>query len=174
MRAVRKVFASVDVCPSCKGAFLDRGEGVATAGQAVEASFLVDDGAAKRRGVGELLCPAEHAETKMIVYVVGDGEDAIEIDVCPLCSGFFLDDGETEALNALDDGIPTTEVVTDSGARFSAPPALDRQEAALDAVRAERGKDGTSLFAAFAADFLKVLARPRTRRHRRERRERHD
>lgn len=152
--AVKRTFAEVDVCPQCAGVFLDPGEGVATHGASSEASFLVRDGRAHLVRSSPYACPSgAHEPTTMQVCAVGFGPSAIEIDYCPKCSGFFLDEGEGAALDALDasedEGRTTT---TASGARFSAPPVVDRQSAAIDQAR---GEEGRSLFEMFAGDLLR-------------------
>lgn len=87
----------------------------------------------------------------MKVYAIGFGEGAIEIDYCATCTGFFLDAGEGAALDALD----ANEVTTASGARFSAPPAVDNQSKAI-AQAQEEGNKG--LFATFVTDMFRSAA----------------
>ncbi len=174
MKLVSKTFAEIDVCPGCHGTWLDPGEAVATFGAGAEMSFLTQEGAARRATATNMPCPAGHAPVMLEIWVVGEGAEAIEIDVCPTCRGFFLDDGEGAALDALRDR--GEDVVTASGARFSAPPAtkpkVDNQARAIDEVTAERGhgvmstmamdsgRGGLSLFDSFARSLFS------TRRHR--------
>lgn len=88
-----------DHCPECQGIFLDKNElkkltGQRNINQLITEYLGVDVGS-------ELLCPScgglmddEHFE----------GEAAkITIDVCTTCHGVWLDDGELDALAALDD-----------------------------------------------------------------------
>lgn len=151
-QVVRKTFAEIDVCPQCSGVFLDPGEGIATHGADSEASFLVHDGRAQIVRISPYQCPSSaHEPTAMKVYAIGFGEGAIEIDYCPRCTGFFLDAGEGAALDALD----ANEVTTASGARFSAPPAVDNQAKAI-AQAQEEGNKG--LFATFVTDMFRSAA----------------
>jgi Zn-finger nucleic acid-binding protein len=150
-QAVKKTFAEIDVCPQCAGAFLDPGEGVAVHGQDAEASFLVREGRAHIVRKSPYQCPSTlHVPTQMDVHAVGHGPSAIEIDYCSACGGFFLDHGEGAALDALE----AEEVKTSSGAKFSAPPPVDRQAQAIEQARA----GGGSFFGAFAEEVLRFAA----------------
>lgn len=171
---VRKTFAEIDVCPQCGGVFLDAGEGVAIHGAEADASFLVKDGRAHLVRASELACPSSaHPATAMNVFAIGFGEQSIEFEHCGACHGVFLDHGEGAAMEAMER--TEQEVTTATGARFSAPPATDRHAAAVDAVRAEKGR---SFFEVFVTDFLRGAARAGAaladaephRRHRRHRR----
>lgn len=132
-------FAEIDTCPRCHGAFFDAGEGVAVHGGHAELQFLVADGKAVRRGPSELRCPAHSAgdggadgeAPLMSVYVIGRGEDAIEVDHCGTCGGFFFDHGEGEALVEVAD---RAELKTGSGASFAAPPRATHDDV-VDAAR---------------------------------------
>lgn len=169
-QVTRHTFAEIDTCPQCGGAFFDPGEGASTHGAAGEASFLVRDGRAQIVRVSPYACPnTSHEPMAMQVYAVGFGENAIEIDYCVRCAGFFLDRGEGAALATLEARPELVE--TASGARFSAPPPLDRQSQAIDQARTEGGK---SVFELFAVDVIEAagrgmrdLARPDARRRRR-------
>jgi len=138
MEAHARQFAEIDVCPRCGGAFFDAGEGVAVHGPAAEPRWLIEDGEAVRQGRAEIRCPAHAVETAgdyrdaprslpsgdapwMDLYLIGDGEAAVEVDLCPTCGGFFLDPGEGLALLDLAGGLEEA-IVTQSGARLAAPP----------------------------------------------------
>lgn len=153
-QVTRQTFAEIDTCPQCGGAFFDPGEGASTHGAAGEASFLVRDGRARIVRISPFACPnAAHEPTPMQVYAVGFGESAIEVDYCPRCAGFFLDRGEGAALAAIEARPDVVE--TASGARFSAPPALDRESQAIEQARAQSDK---SFFELFAFDVLSAAA----------------
>ena len=147
---VKKPFAEIDLCPRCGGIFLDRGEGVALHGADSDPSFLVEDGRAHLVRASELGCPsAAHGPVAMQVFAVGFGGDAIEFEHCPQCRGIFLDRGEDEELEAAaGNGAGFT---TAGGARFSAPPSVDRQAQAIEAARAEKDR---GLFATFFRDLV--------------------
>lgn len=171
----RKTFAEIDVCPQCAGVFLDPGEGLAIHGATSEASFLVRDGRAHVVRKSPYTCPSRtHEATTMDVYAVGFGHQAIEIDYCPRCTGFFLDHGEGAALDAMDSS--DEDVTTTSGARFSAPPAIDNQTRAIEQARSE-GQRG--FFETFVASVVSTAAQAATtmgeanREHRRQQRRRH-
>jgi Zn-finger nucleic acid-binding protein len=149
MEIVRKPFAELDVCPRCGGIFLDRGEGTALHGADSDASFLVEDGRARLVRASELACPsAAHEPAFMDVFAVGYEGEQIEFEHCRACKGVFLDRSEDEALEEAEG----REVRTASGARFSAPPGVDHQSAAIEQVRAEKGE---SLFARFFGDLVR-------------------
>ncbi|AKF10145.1 hypothetical protein DB32_007294 [Sandaracinus amylolyticus] len=151
-QAMRRTFAEIDVCPQCAGVFFDPGEGVSTHGADGEAAFLVRDGRARIVRNSPYTCPAgTHEPIGMQVYAVGFGESAIEIDYCPRCTGFFLDCGEGAALAALERGDDTVE--TSSGARFSAPPKVDRQAEAIAQAQRESSR---GLFDVFVVDVLEA------------------
>ncbi|MDQ3034284.1 MAG: zf-TFIIB domain-containing protein [Myxococcota bacterium] len=153
-QVVRKAFAEIDVCPQCAGVFLDPGEGIATHGADSEASFLVHDGRAQIVRISPYQCPStSHEPTPMQVYAIGFGEGAIEIDYCTRCTGFFLDAGEGAALDALDATDQVTTTAT--GARFSAPPAVDNQTVAIAQAQAEGDK---GLFETFVTDMFRSAA----------------
>ena len=152
-QVTRHTFAEIDTCPQCGGAFFDPGEGASTHGAASEASFLVRDGRARIVRVSPFTCPnPAHEPTGMQVYAVGFGESAIEIDYCVRCGGFFLDRGEGAALAALEARPELLE--TASGARFSAPPAVDRHSRAIEQARAQNDK---SFFELFVLDVIEAV-----------------
>lgn len=145
-------FAEIDVCPKCGGAFFDAGEGASVHGAAAEAAWLAQDGLAAKQGRSAIRCPAHAVETSqdyreqpktmpaadapfMDLYVVGDGEVSIEVDLCPNCGGFFLDPGEGVALLELA-GAVSEQITTESGAVFAAPPpASDAHPATVEGAR---------------------------------------
>ena len=150
MRPHARQFAEIDVCPQCSGAFFDLGEGVAAVGAEVEPRFLIDDGRAAKVGPSSLRCPAHATEsggdyrsapmTKpasdapiMILYRVGEGELAVEVDYCPTCGGFYLDADEDVGLLDVARGVEQA-IQTTSGARFAAPPG-DAHAKVVDAAR---------------------------------------
>lgn len=147
---VKKPFAEIDLCPRCGGIFLDRGEGVALHGADSDPSFLVEDGRAHLVRPSELACPsAAHGPLAMQVFAVGFGGDAIEFEHCPGCRGIFLDRGEDQELEDVagrDAGFTSA-----TGARFSAPPTVDRQALAVDAARSEKDR---GLLATFFRDLI--------------------
>jgi hypothetical protein len=90
----------IDVCPECKGIWLDGGE-------------LDMLKAGERKQVPEILADARReiiAERSHLLQVVGmcpkcqrahievTQRDGVELDVCPYCHGAFFDDGEMEQL----------------------------------------------------------------------------
>ncbi|HJL19395.1 MAG TPA: zf-TFIIB domain-containing protein [Sandaracinaceae bacterium LLY-WYZ-13_1] len=182
MSAHRQQFAEIDVCPQCGGTFFDAGEGVATLGADAEPKFLVQDGRARRLGPSTLRCPAHATATAgnyrsgprtlpatdapiMTLYEIGSGPDAVEVDHCPTCGGFFLDAGEDDELLAL-----TREVVhrieTQSGARFAAPPG----DAQADVVDGARTRSAYEEMMKGVFDWMVQKERRRRIRHRLEHR----
>ncbi len=73
----------IDLCPSCRGIWLDEGELRSICG--------LDP------SVGRILtCPK--CDHEMHVKTV----DGVEIDICPGCSSIYLDRGELEKLSGVD------------------------------------------------------------------------
>lgn len=162
MEVHRRTFAELDVCPDCGGTFLDPGEGAAVHGAGAEATFLVQDGNARKIGPSALRCPAhDEPAAVMGLYRVGVGDDAIEIDHCAACGGVFLDAGEDVALLEL---AAHAERVIESrgGARFAAPP----DAAHVDVVDAQREEGGKSLFGELVRGLLWGATRHRAHRRR--------
>lgn len=84
----------VDVCPTCEGVFLDKGEIKKLTGNRALHTFLT-----KYLGVdsdSQLVCPACGG--------IMDLEDAagVKVDVCLSCFGIWLDAGELEQLKDAD------------------------------------------------------------------------
>lgn len=177
-----RAFAEVDQCPRCQGAFLDPGEGVAVHGAHAEPSFLLEDGRARLKGRSELRCPAHgapngagaggpflHAAPSaplMDIYVIGADPDAIEIDYCGTCGGFYLDAGEGAALLELAERAEQV-IRSRTGAEFAAPPA-DHQDRVVDEARERKGK---GLFAEMVKGL--IYGSVQYRRHRRRHHDRH-
>lgn len=172
MEIHQREFAEIDVCPKCGGAFFDAGEGASVHGASAEAGWLANDGLATKQGRSAIRCPAHAVETAqdyraqpktmpaadapfMDLYLVGDGEVAVEVDLCPECGGFFLDPGEGIALLELA-GAVSEEIVTESGAVFAAPPPDG------DAPRAAvQGARDRSLFSELARGVFQRVLRER-------------
>lgn len=159
-----RTFATLDRCDQCGGIFAEMGEGIAGLKHEAELTDLVDSGKAEMVGVSPIACPTGHGV--MTVYRV-KGETPIEVDVCPTCAGVFFDAGEAELFGAL--AKRSDELVTHTGARFSAPPADTKHEQVVE----ERRERGGSAFAAFfdgmtsaAAEMARTSVRYRRHRSR--------
>ena len=89
---------SVQLCPSCSGRFLHKGElkkiTHPTAGD-IEYSSLenIDE-----NNISELLCPA--CETEKMIDVYFASYSGIVMRYCKKCSGIWLDQGELKQINA--------------------------------------------------------------------------
>ena len=86
---------AVDVCPKCRGIFLDEGEIKALTGSSYLHRLFT-----KYLGLdadSQLVCPNCGG--------LMDGEDAgdVRVDVCLTCKGAWLDAGELERLAVMDD-----------------------------------------------------------------------
>ena len=81
---------TIDVCPKCKGIWLDGGELKRLLGDRKLADYLTKDIGTKARS--PLVCP--RCRNLMDFEVAGD----IETDVCLICHGVWLDAGELEEL----------------------------------------------------------------------------
>jgi uncharacterized protein len=105
---VSKVYEAdveIDLCPSCQGAFLDKGEleRIQQASERGDEALLsqpddpVREAFAKARELdtGPIACP--RCEQEMIARPYGLGSQIV-IDVCPDDCGLWLDGGELQAL----------------------------------------------------------------------------
>lgn len=139
MRSEPRKFATIDQCPKCGGAFFDPGEGVAVHGAEAEPSFLIAEGKARVVRTSDLRCPAhESGAPLMEVHAIGE-EDAVEIDYCTACGGFFLDAGEDVGLFDLAHAAEAPLLRTATGAQFAAPPGQVQRDVVED-VREKKGK----------------------------------
>ncbi len=146
--AQRRTFAEIDTCPSCKGTFLDPGEGITALGHHDDLRAVVDRGDARLMGSSQIGCPSGHGP--MTLYRFGGDADgsAVDVDVCNACGGAFFDAGETEIIAELQRR--AGELARSS---FAMPPPSGRtaQDAAIEAARNEGGR---SAFASFFSDLV--------------------
>lgn len=156
-----RTFATLDACSKCGGVFAEPGESRSGLGHQAELTELSRRGLADMVGPSPIACPSGHGP--MVVYRVrGAGE--VELDMCSVCAGVFFDAGETELLKHLVEHVG--EVVTASGARFSAPPVQANSDQAIAEARAH---GGTALerFMAGLGQALTDMSRHGTHRYRR-------
>ncbi len=139
MTPTRRTFAEIDVCPECKGTFLDAGEGMAAFGPDAEVRFLLEDGRARRLHASRRRCPAAHGT--MTVFSIRTPTGNVEVDLCEECGGFYFDAGEGEALAAIDAAPAST---------FAQPARMSAHDLAIDDAR----RSGDSFFARFMIDFV--------------------
>ncbi len=95
---------NVDRCPQCKGMFFDQGELESLAGIAdIYSRLELDeddiDAQLPRERTDQLACP--HCRTPMETQHLGP----VEIEQCPSCRGFWLDQGEIVALKIAENHI---------------------------------------------------------------------
>ncbi len=92
MDQVKKDRVEIDVCPECKGIWLDTRELLKLTDEKALHEFLTRY--AELEGDSELVCPRcgglMNAETAK----------GVEVDVCTTCKGVWLDAGELEAISA--------------------------------------------------------------------------
>lgn len=146
MTPTKRTFAEIDVCPDCKGTFLEIGEGAAAYGPEAEMRFLLEDGRARRLHASRRRCPAGHGA--MTLFSVKTATGNVEIDLCEECGGFYFDAGEGEALAAIEAAPPGT---------FAQPSRMSAQDLAIDDAR----RSGDSFFARFVVDFVSGRGRRR-------------
>src|SRR5690242_2391239 len=103
----------IDVCPRCNGAFFEAGEAKAILGENAEPATWERTSAARfiaqRRG---MLCPLGHgALSGFALQAPPNSGTEVEVDVCPVCLGMWLDAWEaarvvsaTQHLRAADVG----------------------------------------------------------------------
>lgn len=115
--------AEVDVCPRCHGTWLDAGDAKHMLGENAEPETWERTTAAKFGGKGKLGCPSGHGALSMYKLQAPPGSGVeVEVDVCPVCMGMWLDAWEaarisqsTQKLVADTSAIPLQERKTGAG-----------------------------------------------------------
>lgn len=82
--------AEIDLCPRCRGSFLELGEHGALLGRFGDFSEWALSGAARSMGEGRLRCPLGHGRMQAWRVNIADGGN-IEVDTCSTCRGLWLD-----------------------------------------------------------------------------------
>ena len=80
----------LDHCRHCGGTFLDHGEEEEALGEAASPDVWKESGSTQEKGESEVSCP-RHRTTQLTRYTVESGGDQVEVDLCPKCSGIWLD-----------------------------------------------------------------------------------
>lgn len=90
-------FKSLDVCPSCQGAWFDKGKLDALDDSVLtnveELSFIP-----AKLGDVRYACPKCHGDLDPVSPV---DDEHLVLDRCPKCEGFWLDPGELDALREI-------------------------------------------------------------------------
>lgn len=89
----------VELCPRCHGSFLDVGDAKHTLGANAEVASWERSHAAQLIGRSQLSCP--HGHGRMTAYAVQSPPQSgqnIEVEVCPTCTGMWLDAWEATRL----------------------------------------------------------------------------
>jgi Zn-finger nucleic acid-binding protein len=143
----------LDVCPDCRGVFLDPGD---AEGRGWDLATLFGVATSRQTGASTRAC-AVHG-TEMETWRLGEGLHAMEVDRAPCCGGVFLDAGEgkrfadaaeraatmaaSAGLTARGDDSAAADggdgtITTESGAVFAVPPtgASARTPSAAESVR---------------------------------------
>jgi Zn-finger nucleic acid-binding protein len=93
----------VDVCTGCDGMWLDQSELAGLDDNFfVNMESIVYSAAAATETDGEIQCPRCAVD---LFKVHPEGHPDVVIDKCGTCSGFWLDRGELEKINAVSDSI---------------------------------------------------------------------
>jgi membrane associated rhomboid family serine protease/Zn-finger nucleic acid-binding protein len=82
--------AEIDVCPRCRGAFVEQHEGAQLLGPFGHPASWARSGAARMTGASRLRCPSGHGPMQAWRVDVPDGS-AVEVDTCATCEGLWLD-----------------------------------------------------------------------------------
>src|ERR1043166_4458250 len=84
---------TIDICPRCNGAFFDAGEAKALIGENAEPSTWERTSAARFVGRRPSMpCPAGHGGLTGYALQSPPGSGVeVEVDVCPVCMGLWLD-----------------------------------------------------------------------------------
>lgn len=92
----------IDKCPDCKGAWLDKGELAAITGvpdSVFRWKEALDSGTPTEHSCPA--CPQETSETVLKEVRFSAQGMKLKIDLCSLCTGLFLDDGELPAFHEM-------------------------------------------------------------------------
>lgn len=128
--------AHVDHCKRCGGVFLERGEAELALAPEADPDVWVRSQVATRLGPAKLRCPKD--QSLFMAYRVAFGNAAVEVDVCSVCKGLWLDNFEG----------PKLRYITEQARQASGPSPVARAAAGLNAppayVAPRYGEPGTS------------------------------
>lgn len=123
----------VEHCPGCGGIWLDHGEldGLVAAEDEDVRWMEMDlwgDALEVRGSVSQRECPNGHGRLAALMY----GKSDIEVDVCPICGGVWLDAGELEKI---------VDYLTDKATSLSLPGYIQESLAeAKELISGGRGR----------------------------------
>jgi membrane associated rhomboid family serine protease len=98
----RHADAMLDLCPRCHGSFLDPGDARRTIGENAEVTNWERTAHARLLGRSALLCPSGHGRMSAYRLESPPGSaNQLEVEVCPVCTGMWLDAWEATRLQQL-------------------------------------------------------------------------
>lgn len=103
LRVVDNGAVEVDHCDMCHGTFFDAHDIAKTWGKTAETSYWHERGIVDGQRGTRLLCPRDQ-EPMQEYRLKWDSSPRVVVDICPVCSGLWLDEGEgTPLRTVLDD-----------------------------------------------------------------------
>lgn len=126
----------VDSCPSCAGAWLDRGELVRLSKSGADA-IREAEGLQEREGVAPKVANSSCPSCGKPLYHYRYAGSDVELDTCPNHCGIWLDNGELERIALrLEEGIPGEARATAVALDVATEQARRRHKAIEEAFRA--------------------------------------
>jgi membrane associated rhomboid family serine protease len=92
LRALFNGQAELDHCPTCRGNWLDAGKTAKSFGAWAEPAHWLDEHIAEKKGLSGMWCPGGHGHLE--AWDVTFEKQHVEIDICPTCTGMWLDQHE--------------------------------------------------------------------------------
>jgi membrane associated rhomboid family serine protease/Zn-finger nucleic acid-binding protein len=90
----------LDTCAICRGSFFEPQRLVEKFGREAAPAHWVDEHCAQRLGETRMLCPVDGGHLTAYAVSWENEKNAVEVDVCAVCKGLWLDEGEGEKLAA--------------------------------------------------------------------------
>jgi membrane associated rhomboid family serine protease len=100
LREIHNGAVEIDHCDVCHGSFFDAHTIAPTWGKAANPQYWVEQNFAHWKGNTGLVCPYDDERMDAYKLTWGDSRPVV-VDVCPRCSGLWLDEGEGATLKRI-------------------------------------------------------------------------
>jgi Zn-finger nucleic acid-binding protein len=143
MRKQRNQRAVIDHCDECDGNFFDEGEMLAMLGKSADPEVWARDNRMRTPSASDIACPRCHA--RMQLHPLGVNDIDVDIELCAMCGGIWLDGGEVDAVMQI-------------GARQLAQAAKARAKSKASAKAPPRPESAPQLI----GEYLSMFPKPKT------------